>query len=158
MIYICTLAGTPPSVLSAEVIFLTFRDAATISLMLISVAAMYLIHTTAEFQSYRYIIGMAGPYLGVSLLAQIVKFIAPDFYKSINLFVEGFVLITFVWGWANWSSMRKQQKALEEERKKRETEQENNRLISAQRDELEYLVSERDSRADQTERRTSART
>lgn len=118
-------------------------DTATILLMLISVSAMYLIHTTAEFQTYRYIIGMAGPYLGVSLLAQIIKFIAPDFYKSINMFVEGFVLITFVWGWANWSSMRKQQKALEEERKKRETEQENNRLISAQRDELEYLVSER---------------
>jgi signal transduction histidine kinase len=86
---------------------------------------------------------MAGPFVAISLLGKFIKLIALSFYKQIDTYIELILLIAFVWGWANWSNMRKQQKALETERKKRLEEEANNRIISAQRDDLEYLVAER---------------
>lgn len=89
-----------------------------------------------EFRPVRNITYAAGPLAAINLLGDLIKLIAPTWYKSIDDYVDLASLFAVIWAFAIWTNMNKQQKALEQERQKRLKEEEEKRG-------LEYLVAER---------------
>ncbi len=83
------------------------------------------------------------PYAAITLLGEIIRFVAKDFYQQFDDFFEAGKFFAFVWVFILWLNNRKQEKALEAERLKLEKQEELGRITEEQRSQLEVLVTER---------------
>lgn len=101
------------------------------------------VYRTPELEFFRPTLVPLLPYLFLSVLEKLARWFVPKFYDEYELYFEIATFAAFVWVAATWLNLRKQEKALAVEREKRQQEEETNKVIAAQKNELEYLVEER---------------
>lgn len=83
------------------------------------------------------------PFIAICIVTRLIKIISPVFYDHYGSYFDMAVIAGFVWIFAIWVNYNKQQKALEYERQQRQSEEQQKRAITNQKEELEVLVSER---------------
>ena len=83
------------------------------------------------------------PFIAICVAGGLVKLISPAFYTRRESYFDMAIIAGFVWIFAIWVNYNKQQKALEYERQQRQSEEQQKQFVTAQKDELEVLVTER---------------
>lgn len=96
-----------------------------------------------EFAEHRNTFIMITPLVAAFVLQNLLKLIAPAFYKQYDAIFEGLELLSWLWLLGSWLVFRKQKKALDEERRKRREEEEKARLAALNNQMLEQMVAER---------------
>ena len=85
------------------------------------------------------------PLILLAFFSDLFKLINPGYYKQVENYIDFAFCVAITWMIATVLKSKKQQKALEAEREKTQAEEEKNKFIAAQKDELEVLVKERTS-------------
>lgn len=83
------------------------------------------------------------PYTLLTVARDLLKFLLPNLYDAIKVYLESGATFAFVWLITFAIIARNQKKAVEREELEREQEAEQRRIIEAKKNELEYLVAER---------------
>ncbi len=104
---------------------------------------LYLIHTHEKFKPAKFIVVAASPYLGISILIFLIRLISKSFYQSWDSWLEPARTFSIVWGLGTWFVTNRQRKELSNAQNKVRAEEENNRIISAVKEQLEVQVAER---------------
>jgi len=113
-----------------------------LSLALVGVI-IYGVFKVPEFIQAKTIAYAVLPYLGVSLVSEIIEIISPSFFKSIETLLDTAGFFAFLWAVALWYLSRKQKKALELERLKAEEREKEFRLTEKIKAQLEKEVAQR---------------
>src|SRR6185295_5196095 len=104
---------------------------------------LYTLSTNEKFKEAKFLVTAILPYLGVSLIAETIRLINVDFYNKWHGWVDTVQTFAFIWGVGTWIVTRKQRKELIKARQKAIEEEQNNKVISAMKAQLEVQVAER---------------
>ncbi|SFQ52147.1 His Kinase A (phospho-acceptor) domain-containing protein [Parafilimonas terrae] len=104
---------------------------------------LYIIYKQEEFKPVKFLLIALLPYAIVSVLDDILHLPGKNFYSKIDDIAGTISLFAVIWGFGVWMVSRRQQKELTKARQKALDEQENNRIITAMKAELEVQVAER---------------
>jgi signal transduction histidine kinase len=118
-------------------------DAVTqwLALFLLS-GLIYIIHDNEEFKQTSFLVTAVLPYLVVSAVIYIVRYFTSD-NEALNQWLEAAKSFAVIWGFGTWLITRRQRKELTKARERALAEQENNKVISAMKAQLEVQVAER---------------
>jgi len=104
---------------------------------------LYTISTNEKFKEARFLVTAIVPYLGVAFISETIRLINVDFYNKWHGWVDTVQTFAFIWGVGTWIVTRKQRKELIKARQKAIEEEQNNKVISAMKAQLEVQVAER---------------
>ncbi|MFT4155063.1 ATP-binding protein [Parafilimonas sp.] len=104
---------------------------------------LYIIYKQEEFKSVKFLLVALLPYAVVSVLDDMLHLPGKTFYSKIDDIADTISIFTVIWGFGVWMVSRRQQKELTKARQKALEEQENNKIITAMKAELEVQVAER---------------
>jgi len=104
---------------------------------------LYILATQEKFKESRFLVTATLPYLGVTFLAEAISLINVDFFNKWSGWTDAIKTFAVIWGLGVWFVTRKQRKELIKARKKAIEEEENNKVISAMKAQLEVQVAER---------------
>ena len=104
---------------------------------------IYILYTRPFFKTAKSILLALAPYAIVSILVGTVKLILPSFYKNQNSVFNSLEVFAVLWGIGVWIVTSRQRKELSKAKKEVETQEENNKMITAMKAELEVQVAER---------------
>jgi two-component system, NtrC family, sensor kinase len=104
---------------------------------------LYILGTEEKFKDSRFLVIATLPYLGVTFLADTIRLINVDFFNQWSGWTDAIKTFAVIWGLGTWFVTRKQRKELIKARKKAIEEEENNKVISAMKAQLEVQVAER---------------
>jgi two-component system, NtrC family, sensor kinase len=104
---------------------------------------VYLIYKKEEFAAGKAVMYAVLPYILLSILGDLIKFINSDFYYDWSNFFKTAETFAVIWMFAMWIINRKQKKALEKEHKKVEEIEKENRITETLKAALEVQVTER---------------
>ncbi|HEY2725930.1 MAG TPA: ATP-binding protein [Parafilimonas sp.] len=110
---------------------------------LILFGLIYLIKEKEEFKPAKFLFVALLPYLAVSVLSELVKATAKQFYTNQKNIIDSINTCTILWGFGVWLVTRRQQKELTSMRAKALEEEQNNKVINAVKMQLEVQVAER---------------
>lgn len=108
-------------------------------------ALIVIIHQNEEFRPARWIAYAISPYLIIKANIDLVNLFKANWLDSVKEYEQPALTFSVIWMGAMYFISRKQRKALEKERKIRIAEEEQNKIIAARKNELEYMVEERTS-------------
>jgi hypothetical protein len=104
---------------------------------------LYILNKHEKFKEARFLVTAIVPYLVVSFLAEAISLINVDFFNKWSGWTDAIKTFAVIWGLGVWFVTRKQRKELIKARKKAIEEEENNKVISAMKAQLEVQVAER---------------
>ncbi len=104
---------------------------------------LYIISTNEKFKEAKFLVTAVLPYLGVTFIAETIRLINVDFFNKWSGWVDTVQTFAFIWGVGTWIVTRKQRKELIKARQKAIEEEQNNKVISAMKAQLEVQVAER---------------
>jgi len=104
---------------------------------------LYTISTNEKFKEARFLVTAIVPYLGVAFISETIRLINVDFYNKWHGWSDTLQTFAFIWGVGTWIVTRKQRKELIKARQKAIEEEQNNKVISAMKAQLEVQVAER---------------
>ena len=104
---------------------------------------LYTISTNEKFKEAKFLVTAIVPYLGVAFISETIRLINVDFYNKWHGWVDTVQTFAFIWGVGTWIVTRKQRKELIKARQKAIEEEQNNKVISAMKAQLEVQVAER---------------
>jgi len=104
---------------------------------------LYYIYTKKEFQSQKFIITAVLPLLIVNFLTESIRLISQSFYTKYHNWIDAAGTFAVLWAIGTLIVTRRQQKELNKAREKALQEEQNNKVISAMKDQLEVQVTER---------------
>ncbi|GAB4001720.1 hypothetical protein GCM10028807_58570 [Spirosoma daeguense] len=104
-------------------------------------AVAYTTRQLRELRMSRTILLAIAPYTALIFVRDVIKFVTPSFYKSINSYLESASVFAVIWLVTFLFIARNQKKTLEKDQLEREQEAQQRRIIEAKKDELEYQVS-----------------
>ncbi|MGN6211752.1 sensor histidine kinase [Parafilimonas sp.] len=104
---------------------------------------LYIIYKYDEFKPVKFLLTALLPYAIVSFVDDLLRLPGKDFYSRVSDVSGPIVLFAVIWGFGVWLVSRRQQKELTKARQRALDEQENNRIITAMKAELEVQVAER---------------
>jgi signal transduction histidine kinase len=104
---------------------------------------MYTIYKNEKFSTARFLITAIVPYIIASFINEVIKLISKTFYNEWHNWLDASKTFAIIWGIGTWIVTRKQQKELIKAREKAHEEQQNNKVITAMKAELEVQVAER---------------
>ena len=104
---------------------------------------LYVMSTNEKFKEAKFLVTAALPYLGISFIAETIRLVNVDFFNKWSGWVDTLQTFAFIWGVGTWIVTRKQQKELIKARHKAIEEEQNNKVISAMKAQLEVQVAER---------------
>jgi two-component system NtrC family sensor kinase len=104
---------------------------------------LYLITKDERFKTLKFLVIAILPYLVVIILSEGIKFINKGFHTDQQKLIGAINTFAVLWGLGVVLVTRKQQKELAKARKRAEEEQENSKVISAVKAQLEVQVAER---------------
>ena len=104
---------------------------------------LYVIYNKDKFSIAKFFIVAVAPYLAASFITQVVKLISVSFYMQWHNWFDSSKTFAIIWGIGTWIVTRRQQKELIKAREKTREEQQNNKVITAMKAELELQVIER---------------
>jgi two-component system NtrC family sensor kinase len=113
-----------------------------ISLFLLA-GLMYIINDNEEFKPVGFLLTAVIPYLIVSFITYLIKLINVQLYNDWNQWLQTADTFAIIWGFGSLLVTRRQRKELAKARKKAIEEEENNKVISGMRAQLEVQVAER---------------
>jgi signal transduction histidine kinase len=111
--------------------------------LVILAALMYIISEKKEFRQARFLLTAVVPYLIVSAVIYLTKAIDPSFYDKWKAGFDSAETFAIIWGFGAWFTTRRQRRELAKVRQKALEEEENNKVISAMKAQLEVQVAER---------------
>jgi signal transduction histidine kinase len=104
---------------------------------------LYLIAKDERFKTVKFLVIAIVPYLAVAIIGEAIRLIATNFYKTQADHINSLKNFAILWGLGVWLVTRRQQKELVKARKKALEEEENNKVITAMKGQLEVQVAER---------------
>jgi two-component system, NtrC family, sensor kinase len=104
---------------------------------------LYVIYKNEKFSIGKFFLIAVVPYLIASFITEVAKLVSMNFYKSWHNWFDTSRTFAIIWGIGTWIVTRKQQKELLKAREKTREEQQNNKIITAMKAELELQVIER---------------
>jgi two-component system, NtrC family, sensor kinase len=104
---------------------------------------LYLIAKDERFKTVKFLVIAIVPYLVVSIVSEAIRFISKSFYSNQKDLIGAINTFAVLWGLGVVLVTRKQQKELTKARKRTQEEEENNKVISAVKSQLEVQVAER---------------
>ena len=104
---------------------------------------MYLIYSKKEFKPAAFLLTAMVPYIAVTVITYLIKLINPHWYNSWHDWIDAATTFAIIWAFGSWIMTNRQRKELAKARKKAIEEEENNKVISAMKDQLEFQVAER---------------
>ncbi|MBS1746798.1 MAG: histidine kinase [Bacteroidetes bacterium] len=110
---------------------------------LILAGLLYFIYKEEKLQQFKFLVIAIAPYLVVTFIGWMVKLISKSFYKDNDNLISSIETFSVLWGVGVWLVTRKQQKELSRVKEKALEEEQNNKVISAMKAQLEVQVAER---------------
>ena len=104
---------------------------------------LYIIYKDDTFTTFRFLIMAILPYLAASFIEEAVKLLSIKLYNKFSGWTDAIETFAFIWGVGVWVVTRRQQKELIKARQKALDEEQNNKVITAMKAELEVQVAER---------------
>jgi two-component system NtrC family sensor kinase len=104
---------------------------------------LYVVSTNEKFKESKFLVTAILPYLGVTFIAEIIRLINVDFFNKWHSWADTVQTFAVIWGVGTWIVTRKQRKELIKARQKAIEEEQNNKVISAMKAQLEVEVAER---------------
>ncbi len=104
---------------------------------------IYVLATQPVFKNARTLLIAIAPYILLSAFSDLAKIIMPLFHKEWKEIFEIAIVFAILWGAGTWWITNRQRKALAREKAKTKQEEEQNKVISAMKDQLELQVAER---------------
>ena len=104
---------------------------------------LYMLYTNERLKTARFLVTAILPYLAVSFVIALVKLFNINFFNKWEQWSGAVQTFAVIWGIGTWIVTRKQQKELVRARAKAFEEEENNKVISAMKAQLEVQVAER---------------
>ena len=106
---------------------------------------VYVIYNNKEFEQSRFLLTAVVPYLLVEAIVYLVKAFDVQLYNEWKQWLDAAESFAVIWGFGTWFVTRRQRKELAKARQKAIEEEENNKVISAMKAQLEVQVAERTS-------------
>jgi signal transduction histidine kinase len=104
---------------------------------------IYILYTRPFFKTAKSILLALAPYAIVSILVGTIKLVLTSFYKSEKSVFDSLEVFAVLWGVGVWIVTLRQRKELSKAKKEVETQEQNNKMITAMKAELEVQVAER---------------
>lgn len=119
-------------------------DAVTqwLALLLLS-GLMYILYDNTEFKQAQFLLTAVVPYLVVTAIIYLLTSIDSQLYNLWKPWFEAANSFAVIWGFGTWFITRRQRKELAKAREKAIEEEENNKVITAMKAQLEVQVAER---------------
>src|SRR5215510_5557170 len=104
---------------------------------------LYILNKHEKFKEARFLVTAIVPYLVVSFLIEVIRLIDIDLYNEWSSWTDAIQTFAVIWGVGTWIVTRRQRKELIKARQKAIEEEQNNKVISAMKAQLEVDVAER---------------
>ena len=106
-------------------------------------ALLYIINTNKAFQKAKFFITAVAPYLFVAFISELIKLINRNFFDTWYDWLNNASVFAVLWGIGVWFVTNRQRKELNKAQQKAKEEEENNRITTAMKAQLEIQVAER---------------
>ena len=103
----------------------------------------YVIYTNEKFTGAKFFVTAIVPYIIASAVNGLVKLISVNFYNEWSNWLNASETFAIIWGIGTWIVTRRQRRELIKAQEKTREEQQNNKVITAMKAELEQQVIER---------------
>ena len=113
-----------------------------LSIALLSLV-LYIIYSKKEFKPASFLLTAMVPYVVVTVLAYLIQLVNPHWYDSWHEWIDAITTFAIIWAFGSWIMTNRQRKELAKARQKALDEEENNRVITAVKAQLEVQVAER---------------
>jgi len=113
-----------------------------LALLLLS-GLMYILYDNEVFKQARFLLTAVVPYLVVTAIIYLLTAIDPKLYNLWKPWFEAANSFAVIWGFGTWFITRRQRKELAKARERAIEEEENNKVITAMKAQLEVQVAER---------------
>ncbi len=104
---------------------------------------LYIIYSRKEFESQKFFISALLPLLIIKFVADSITLVTPGFAAKWKNWTDAAETFAMLWAAGSWVVTRKQRKELTKAREKVYQEEQNNKIISQMKDQLEVQVAER---------------
>ena len=104
---------------------------------------MYLIYSRKEFKAATFLLTAMVPYIAVTVVTYLIKLINSHWYDSWHEWIDAVTTFAIIWAFGSWIMTNKQRKELAKARKRAVEEEQNNKVISEMKAQLEVQVAER---------------
>jgi two-component system NtrC family sensor kinase len=104
---------------------------------------LYLINKEEKFKPFKFLVIAILPYLVVLVLTEIMKLATKGLYAKEKNLIDAINTFAVLWGLGVWLVTRKQQKELTKVRARALEEEQNNKIVTAMKAQLEVQVAER---------------
>jgi len=104
---------------------------------------LYVLNTNEKFKEAKFLVTAIFPFLVVNFVSETVRLINIDFYDQWRNWADAIQTFAVIWGVGTWIVTRKQRKELLKARQRAIEEEQNNKVISAMKAQLEVQVAER---------------
>jgi len=104
---------------------------------------LYNLNKNEKFKEAKFLVTAIVPYLAVALVIAVIRLIDNDLYNEWRGWADAIQTFAVIWGVGTWIVTRKQRKELIRAKQKAHEEEENNKVISAMKAQLEVEVAER---------------
>ena len=104
---------------------------------------LYMMNKNEKFKEARFLVTAIVPYLVVSFVVAVVRLVDIDLYNKWRGWTDAIQTFAVIWGIGTWLVTRRQRKELIKAREKAVAEEQNNKVISAMKAQLEVEVAER---------------
>ena len=104
---------------------------------------IYIIYKNEIFNKVSFLVTASVLYVVISAFIYLTKLISPSFYSDWQQWLESASAFAIIWGFITLFTSRRQRRELAKAREKAIAEEENNKIISAMKAQLEVQVAER---------------
>jgi len=104
---------------------------------------LYILNKHEKFKEARFLVTAIVPYLVVSFIIEVIRLINVDLFNRWHSWTDAIQTFAVIWGIGTWIVTRRQRKELIKARQKAIEEEQNNKVISAMKAQLEVEVAER---------------
>jgi len=104
---------------------------------------LYILNKHEKFKEARFLVTAIVPYLVVSFIIEVIRLINVDLFNRWHSWTDAIQTFAVIWGIGTWFVTRRQRKELIKARQKAIEEEQNNKVISAMKAQLEVDVAER---------------
>ncbi|UFH55007.1 ATP-binding protein [Spirosoma sp. KNUC1025] len=111
--------------------------------LIVILSIVYTVWQLYDLRPARTLLFAIAPYAIISVISNLLKPLAPGFYKASHTYFDSASTFAFIWLITFMVIASNQKKSLEKIRLEREKEAEERRIIEGKKNELEYLVAER---------------
>jgi signal transduction histidine kinase len=104
---------------------------------------LYLLNKNEKFKEAKFLVTAILPYLLIAFVVELIRLISIDFFNKWSSWIDAAQTFAVIWGVGTWIVTRRQRKELIKARQKAIEEEQNNKVISAMKAQLEVEVADR---------------